>query len=422
MRKLVTIICAFIISTASFAQKNEMKAAEKAIKSGSYDQAESSIMAAEALLPNMDDKTKDKFYYLKAQALYAGGQISGDDIDNAIQAVNDLEALKQKTGKSKYLEDALGIKNNIFSSVANSAQNAFTAKNYEVAAVNYLKAYNLSKKDTLFLYGAATAYLNAQNFEKSLPIYEQLLDMNYEGSGIVYTAIVKETGAKETFGDKMLRDAAVKSGKYLSPKDEKLPSKKGEVLRYMALIYSNQNKGEKALELIEEAKTYNPEDIQLVIAEAKAYLALDQKDKIKPLLDGSNSLLKEDPQNLMNFGIFAMEIGENDMAMDYFERTIKVNPKYAGAYLNIGNLIVSQEEAIVEQMNKLGNSAADNAKYDELRDKKTQVLMDAIPYLEKSFELEPRTDTGKFLLSVYNASFQNKKAKEFKAKMESLGL
>lgn len=422
MRKLVTIICAFVISTASFAQKNELKAAEKAIKSGSYAQAKSSIMAAEALLPNMDDKMKDKFYYLKAQALYSGGQISGDDIDSAVQAVNDLEALKQKTGKSKYLEDALEIKNMIFSSVANNAQNAFAAKNYEVAAENYLKAYNLFSKDTLSLYGAATAYLNGQKFDKALPIYEQLLEMNYEGSGIIHTAVLKETGAKETFGDKKLRDLAVKSGKYISPKDEKLPSKKGEVLRYMALIYSNQDKGAKALELIEEAKTYNPEDIQLVIAEARAYLSLDQKDKIKPLLEGSNSLLKNDAQNLMNFGIFAMEIGENDMAMDYFERTIKVNPKYAGAYLNIGNLIVSQEEAIVEQMNKLGNSAADNAKYDELRDKKTQVLMDAIPYLEKSFELEPRTDTGKFLLSVYNASFQTKKAKEFKAKMESLGL
>ena len=171
MRKLVTIVCAFLICTASFAQKNEIKAAEKAIKSGSYDQAKSSIRAAEALLPNMDDKTKDKFYYLKAQALYAGGQISGDDIESAIKAVNDIETLKEKTGKSKYLEDALEIKSKIFSSVANSAQNAFTAKNYEVAAVNYLKAYNMSKKDTLFLYGAATSYLNAHNFEKSLPIY-----------------------------------------------------------------------------------------------------------------------------------------------------------------------------------------------------------------------------------------------------------
>src|SRR5690606_41235501 len=42
----------------SFAQKNELKAAEKAIKSGNYADAKAAINSAEALIASADDKTK----------------------------------------------------------------------------------------------------------------------------------------------------------------------------------------------------------------------------------------------------------------------------------------------------------------------------------------------------------------------------
>ncbi|MFD1061948.1 tetratricopeptide repeat protein [Winogradskyella litorisediminis] len=419
MKKLITLICAFVIGAMSFAQKNEIKAIEKALKNNDYQTAKSSVMAAEVLLANMDDKTKDKFYYLKAQSLNAGGAIVADDIDEAMKAIDNLMTLKEQTGKSKYLDEALAIKNQIFGSVASKAESAFKAKKYDAAAENYYKAYTMSKKDTLFLYAAATAYLNGQKFDKSLPLYEKLLELNYEGSGTVYKATNKATNELETFGNKNLRDLAVKSGKYVAPKDEKLPSKKGDVLRYMSLIYSYQGNTEKALSLISDAKKYNPNDMQLIIAEAKAYLANGQKDKMLSLLEEAKSLAGNDPVSLYNLGFYAMESGENEMAMEYFEKAIEKDPKFADAYLNIANLITTEEEAIVKEMNALGTSAADNARYDELRNQKTAVLMKAIPYLEKAYELKPTEDIGKFLVSVYNASFQNGKAKALKEKMEA---
>ena len=41
---------ALLVSTFSFAQKNEIKAAEKALKTGSFSEAKSTLSAAESLI------------------------------------------------------------------------------------------------------------------------------------------------------------------------------------------------------------------------------------------------------------------------------------------------------------------------------------------------------------------------------------
>ena len=63
MKKLITLIYALVIGTMSFAQKNEIKAIEKALKSNNFAVAKTNVNAAESLLANMDDKTKDKFFH-----------------------------------------------------------------------------------------------------------------------------------------------------------------------------------------------------------------------------------------------------------------------------------------------------------------------------------------------------------------------
>ena len=73
MKKVLTIIGAFLIGFSSFAQKDEMKALEKALKKGEFASARAAVKSADALVGNMDDKTKEKFYFLKAQAMYANG-------------------------------------------------------------------------------------------------------------------------------------------------------------------------------------------------------------------------------------------------------------------------------------------------------------------------------------------------------------
>ena len=71
MKRLIIMLIAFAVSFATFAQKDELKAAEKALKKTDYAAAKVPIDNAEALIANTDDKTKAKFYYLKGET-YAG--------------------------------------------------------------------------------------------------------------------------------------------------------------------------------------------------------------------------------------------------------------------------------------------------------------------------------------------------------------
>ncbi|MGE5944644.1 MAG: hypothetical protein ACM31G_09925, partial [Flavobacteriales bacterium] len=91
MKKQIIIALAISISAFSFAQKKELKAVEKAIKGNNYAEAKSALKQAESLMSAMDEKAKAQYYYLNAQALYAGGAGSMADIDAAIESLGKVE-------------------------------------------------------------------------------------------------------------------------------------------------------------------------------------------------------------------------------------------------------------------------------------------------------------------------------------------
>ena len=67
IQSILLFLSFYCLSLLSFAQKNEIKAIEKALKTGDFSTAKTAVTAAESLLSNMDDKTKDKFYFLKVK-------------------------------------------------------------------------------------------------------------------------------------------------------------------------------------------------------------------------------------------------------------------------------------------------------------------------------------------------------------------
>ncbi len=420
MKKLITITFALLISSWSFAQKNEVKALEKAVKKEDYQAAKAAVGPADKLVGNMDDKTKAKFYYLKGQALYAKGQSTDEEVTEAIASLEALKELETSTNKIKYTPDGEKLKTEILGSVARAAYDAAKSRDNKLAGKKFNQAYKLSPKDTIYLYAAASSYLNAQDYDTALDLYEQLRAMNYKGEGVKYYATNNEKGVEEEFQDKKLRDVAVKSKQYSNPRQEKIKPKSAEIIRMMALIYSTKNESDKALELVGQARKLNPNDTQLVIVEAKAYLASGQNEKIKPLLESASDLIKNDAQMLTNFGIFAMEIKENDMAKTYFNDALAIDPNASAPNLNLGAVILDADADLVEEMNSLGNSSADNKRYDELRAKRVEMYKEAIPYIEKALELEPTVETAKYLMSVYSVAGETDKFKALKQRVADM--
>ncbi|NRR90742.1 tetratricopeptide repeat protein [Winogradskyella undariae] len=421
MKKLMTLMLLLAVSSMSFAQKNEVKAIEKALKNSNFGDAKSAVTSAEALIGSMDDKTKAKFYYLKAQALYAEGKGTDANIDEAIVSLDNLKELESKMGKLKYTQEANVMSEGMVNTFLTNANNAFSSKNYKAAAKGFEKVYRMSPQDTLYLYYAASSAVTEQDYDTALDYYIELKNLGYTGIKMNYFATNAETGEEELFPDKAQRTFSLKAKLHNKPRDEKSESNAAEIVKNIALIYVSQGENEKALAAMSDARSQNPDDIGLLLSEANVYLKMGNRDKFKELMEQAT---QKDPDNAelqYNLGVLAAEAGNSESAIKYYNKAITINPNYVDAYTNLAVVILAGEAAIVEEMNGLGTSSADNRKYDELKEKRSQLYSDAIPYLEKSLELkESNIDAAKTLMNIYSALGETDKFKTMRARVEAM--
>ena len=72
-------------------------------------------------------------------------------------------------------------------------------------------------------------------------------------------------------------------------------------------------------------------------------------------------------------------------------------------------------------MNKLGTSSADDKKYNELKESRTQLYKDAIPYLETAFKNEPKNlSAARTLMNIYSQIDDQPNFKLMQAKVDAL--
>ena len=66
--KQVMLVSVFLISLASFAQKDQIKAAEKSLKSGNSQEAIAILQTAESLIANASENEKAQYLFIKGNA------------------------------------------------------------------------------------------------------------------------------------------------------------------------------------------------------------------------------------------------------------------------------------------------------------------------------------------------------------------
>lgn len=421
MKTNFIIALALFLSVFSFGQKNEIKDMEKALKNGDFAAAKASTMAADALVSNMDDKTKAKYYFLKSQAFFANGNSKDTDVAVALESLEELSTVQQSSGYTKYADDATEMKNSILKNLLARASKAYDAKDFKGAAKKFNDVYRLTPADTIYLYFAASSAVQGMDYDQSLEYYKELRDLGYDGSEMEYFATNKETGVEELFGDKTLRDASIASKMYEKPRDKKTASKRAEIVKNIALIYVSNNENEKAIAAMKEARDENPDDVGLMLSEANVHLKMGNKDKFKSLIEEAT---KSDPNNAelqFNLGVLAAEANDTENARKYYNKAIELNPEYGDALLNMAVLILSGETKLIEEMNGLGTSAADDKRYDELRDERSKLYAEAVPFLKKVLDINPKNiDAARTLMNMYSVLGETAKYKELKLRVEEL--
>ncbi|UZO79547.1 tetratricopeptide repeat protein [Aquimarina sp. ERC-38] len=413
-------ITALVICTSAlgFSQKQELKSAAKALKSGDTAAASQALATVEGQIENADDKLKAQYYFLQGQSTAADTSLPAQE--KAAMAYVKVMEVEKKSGNKKFSADASKKLQLLRENLVKEAIKDQKKEAYSDAAEKLYLGYKTNKRDTSYLYFAASNAINAKDYDKALEYYNELVALDFNGVETEYLATKKEDGKPESFPSKELRDFSVKTGSHIKPEDKVSESKKSEITKNIALIYISQGKDEEALKAMEAAKKANPTDPSLLQAEADMYYKLGNIEKYKELME---QIVANDPNNpdlFYNLGVSASKLGDNEKAKEYYLKTLELKPNYSSAQLNLASLILNGEKELVEQMNALGTTSADYKKYDALKAKRMDIYREAVPYLEGSLESNP--DNIEVVRTLMNIFYQldDSKADSMKNKLKAL--
>lgn len=415
MKKQVLVAGVLLMTAISFGQKKELKKAEKALTSGETTEAMTQLDMAEPMIPGADVKLQTQFYTLRGEAFEKS---AGSDLSKMKKAADAFLKAAELDPNSTRVADGI---QNLRVTLVNSAIGDQNAKKYAVASEKLYTSYMISKKDTSDLYYAAGNALNGKDYDTAIKYYEILNDLKYTGIKKEFVATDKVTGEVVPFENEKARDLMLRSGNYIKPEEKITESDRSDILRNMTLIYVEQGNSEKATALMQTARAENPTDASLVRAEADMVYKMGDMENYSRLMKEVISLDPENPELYFNLGVSSAELGETEDAIKYYKKALELDSSYTKAQNNIAATILKDEAALVDEMNNLGTSRADNARYDELKGQMHALYNKALPYLEAV----QKNDTSKVevirtLMNIYSQLGQDDKFKAMKAQLSAL--
>jgi len=415
---------ALMLSLGTMAQKDQLKALEKATKNYETTAVKNALATAEAVIATAPDAEKAHFYFLKGNALLELSNHnveSGNNLILAAKSYQELIALEKSMGKSKYTSQAEASLATVRDNLVNSAIADNKADKYKEGTEKLYQAYKISPKDTVYLYYAANGAIRTKDYDTAIEYLKQLKDLNYTGKATEYFATDKATKAETSFGTKAERDLYIKAGTHEKPREEKVPSVRGEVYRNYSILLAEKGQVDKALLEIQAARKLYPNDMDFVLIEADFYNRKGDVENYVRIIKEASDKNPKDADLVYNLGVAYTKMNNEVEATKYFKKAIEMKPDYVNAYINLANFKIDEQSRIFEEMNSLGNSSAENKKYNELMDKKNKLLEEAIPYLETALTYKPNNlDILNLMTQIYPTLGMDDKYKETKAKIESI--
>ncbi len=422
IRKYLIIGTALAFSMTAFAQKDEIKAAEKALKNKNAAEAVKILNGAESLISNAAAEEQAQYYFLKGKSHLDLANVGVEKSKNYIEsakAFGKVEEIEKISGKNKFTKQIGNFKIDAINAVKKIAYDDYTEKKYIETAKAYKILYDLEPNEPDYLYDGANAAIMGLDYDLALTYLEKLKEIDYTGEGTYYKAVNKLNDKVEYFYSKKERDDAVRLGTYEKPSEEKKQSKRGEIYKNIALIYVQKGKTEEAKKALQDAKKINPDDISIATAEAEIYLKLNDFDNYSKIV---KEILEKQPNNadlVFNLGVVSYNGKDFENAEKHYKRAIEIDQNYTKAYYNLGVLKIDESQIILDEMNKLGLSKAEMVKYDKLKEKRDKVLYEVVKYFEKTLQLDSDNEDAKTaLVSVYSALDLQDKAKAMKATLK----
>lgn len=295
--------------------------------------------------------------------------------------------------------------------------------NYNLSGDYLLKVFQYSSgKSKVYLYYAASSYINGKDYNKALKYYLLLIKNGiesldkiiqqeiYKNTALIYTQLGKVNDAINFF------QVAIQE----NPEDT-------SIRLSLANLYLQNKDFEMYKKLIAEVLEKNPNDLNLIFNlgvistnEKKAketIAAVALKDAAKATKEGK---IEDSKIFAKTAKVARLEAEQTSIeASKYYKKVMEMDPKYVNAYINLSALMLEDEKVIIDEMISIP-PGKNEKRYEELRIKRINLFKSVIPYLQKAVELDPTNiDVAKTLLNVYNALEMNTEYKDLKVRIKA---
>jgi len=398
MKRIFITLALIVFALAGFAQKNEVQNAINYLKPHNYqlDKAKEAIDKA-IQHPSTITNYKAWFYagkvYLDIHETKNEKFVNLDEnaLEKSLNAfLKSIEYDKGKRELAKSRAAVRGIASHFFNKgtenyndglqfiIDKNPQNAIPEFNKAVDAYEKsLEVYampDFQKLDTLLILRTGLAAFSGKQFDKAMGYFEQCADYQFGGE---------------------------------------------EVFINMCEIHQIQGDTTKALETLEKGIKVYPDDNLGILNQLIVFYY--NSGKTKEALDYINLAIEKNPNNNGLFhikGELYKQMGEIDLAVESYKKSIELNPEYVDSPYNLGIMYYN----IAGEKHNAANATSDNDEYQKLKGEGDELFKLALPYLEKAHELEPTEPSTLDVLKrmTYRLGLTDKN-KEYTSKLNALG-
>jgi tetratricopeptide (TPR) repeat protein len=264
------------------------------------------------------------------------------------EASKALEEANKLNVDGKADKDITNTIKNLKAALETEAVVQYDKKNFKGAHDNFVKILDLNKMpqmkntvDTIYYYYGGRAALEDSNYAEANRMFEEAVANKYEDPFLYVFRKQAYFGS----GDTAKGVAVIKEG------FEKYPENQS-ILIEMINYYLTSNQGDEALKLLSVAKASDPQNVSYTFAEATLY------DKMGRFEDAERS----------------------------YKACMDINPNYFDAAYNLGVLYFNKAVKIYEEASKL----TDNTAYEKAKKEGDDVLLQAVPYMQKAHEIDSK--------------------------------
>ncbi len=350
IKNTVLYICMAMFTCPLFAQKSDLTSAILSFRKQDLNAAKSYIDAAQEKLDGEGVlKTKDlsKFYHNKGLIYYLLFEENKDlDLLNtSAQAFKSDTELEGSTfaKKSKVELTRCAIAFN------NEAYNRYESKDFvnamilfeKVCEINSYKAIGMV--DTSNLYNASLMAVQSKDSEKIIELTLKLIELD-STNGDYHLTLIKE--------------------------------------------YTRIENNQERLNAINRGRNLAPEHTGLIFEEVNYYIANNDNEGLLLSLEAA---IKAAPDNkILHFakGTALSTLKKFEESKEAYLEAIAIDSNYFDAYNNLGSLYLDQAAPLVDKMNNLGLSQADQKKYNSLKRQRNNFYLEAKPYLEEAVRID----------------------------------